>query len=141
MDWKSLKRFVPETIARRIPGNHPACPLNGRDVFRALASRKVIVMACNIRIPSVIPGIMRAATDLGAVVAFELAKSEGDLGGGYTGMTPEIFVSTILEYAKKTGFSVPFIIHGDHITVKNTSEKEIEGSRALIAAEIRNNFV
>jgi len=140
MDWKSLKRFVPETIARRIPGNHPACPLNGRDVFRALASRKVIVMACNIRIPSVIPGIMRAATDLGAVVAFELAKSEGDLGGGYTGMTPEIFVSTILEYAKKTGFSVPFIIHGDHITVKNTSEKEIEGSRALIAAEIEAGY-
>lgn len=140
MDWKSLKRYVPENIARRIPADHPACPLNGRDVFRALAARKVIVMACNIRIPSVIPGIMRAATGLGAVVAFELAKSEGDLAGGYTGMTPEIFVSTILDYAKKTGFSLPFVIHGDHITVKNSSEKEIEGSRALIAAEIEAGY-
>lgn len=82
MDWTSLKRFVPENVARRIPSDHPACPLNGRDVFRALADRKVIVMACNIRIPAVIPGIMRAATGLGAVVAFELAKSEGDLSGG-----------------------------------------------------------
>lgn len=140
MDWKSLKRFVPENVARRIPPNHPACPLNGRDVFRALADRKVIVMACNIRIPSVIPGIMRAATDLGAVVAFELAKSEGDLAGGYTGMTPDLFVSTILAYAEKTGFSLPFVIHGDHITVKNTSEQEIEGSRALIAAEIEAGY-
>jgi fructose-bisphosphate aldolase, class II len=140
MDWKPLKRFVPENIARRIPAGHPACPLNGRDVFRALADRKVIVMACNIRIPSVIPGIMRAAAELGAVIAFELAKSEGDLAGGYTGMTPEIFVSTILDYAKSTGFSVPFVIHGDHITVKNSSEKEIEGSRALIAAEIEAGY-
>jgi len=140
MDWKSLKRFVPENASRRIPGGHPACPLNGRDVFRALADRKVIVMACNIRIPAVIPGIMRAAAELGAVIAFELAKSEGDLAGGYTGMTPDIFVSTLLDYAEKTGFSLPFVIHGDHITVKNSSEKEIEGSRALIGAEIEAGY-
>ena len=79
MDWKPLRKFVPGNAARRIPAGNPACPLNGHDVFRALAPRKVIVMACNIRIPSVIPGIMRAAEELGAVVAFELAKSEGDL--------------------------------------------------------------
>ena len=140
MDWKPLRKFVPGNAARRIPAGNPACPLNGHDVFRALAPRKVIVMACNIRIPSVIPGIMRAAEELGAVVAFELAKSEGDLAGGYTGMTPEIFASTIFDCAKRTGFSLPFLIHGDHITVKNTSEKEVEGSRALIAAEIEAGY-
>ncbi len=140
MDSTALKRFVPENAARKIPAGNPACPLNGRDVFKALSPHKVIVMACNIRIPSVIPGIMKAASELGAVVAFELAKSEGDLAGGYTGMTPDIFVSTILSYAKQTGFDVPFVIHGDHITVKNSSEKEVEGARALIAAEIAAGY-
>ncbi|MFA5807330.1 MAG: class II D-tagatose-bisphosphate aldolase, non-catalytic subunit [bacterium] len=109
---------------------------NGRDVYRALAPHKTIVMACNIRIPLVLPGIMRAAKELDAVVAFELAKSEGDLKGGYTGMTPEIFVRTIVAAAKKAEFDTPFVIHGDHITVKNTTEAEVEGARALIAAEL-----
>ena len=137
---KPLKKFVPENAASKVPPDNPACPVNGRDVWRALAPHDVIVMACNIRIPSVIPGIMRAAAELDAIVAFELAKTEGNLDGGYTGMTPEIFVATILAYAEKAGFSVPFVIHGDHITVKNTSEKEIESSRALIGAEIAAGY-
>jgi len=140
MDWTALKKFVPPNAAGKIPPGHPACPLNGHDVFKALSPHKGIVMACNIRIPSVIPGIMRAANELGAVVAFELAKTEGNVDGGYTGMNPEIFVHTILSYAKKVGFSVPFVIHGDHITVKNTSSKEIDDARALIAAELAAGY-
>jgi len=135
-----LKKHVPPNAAAKIPKGHPACPLNGHDVFRALSPHKVIVMACNIRIPSVIPGIMRAAEELSSVVAFELAKSEGNLDGGYTGMNPEIFVSTILSYAEKTKFRVPFLIHGDHITVKNASDKEIGEARALIAAELAAGY-
>ncbi|HZW35717.1 MAG: class II fructose-bisphosphate aldolase [Deltaproteobacteria bacterium] len=140
MNWTALKKFVPPNAAARIPSGNPACPLNGRDVFKALSPHKVIVMACNIRIPLVIPGIMRAAEELGAVVAFELAKTEGNVDGGYTGMNPEGFVDTILAHAKKVNFSVPFLIHGDHITVKNSSSKEIEDARALIAAELAAGY-
>ena len=140
MDYKSLKRFIPENTMKAMPPGNPACPVNGRNVYKTLAPHKTIVMACNIRIPLVIPGIMRAARELDAVVAFELAKTEGDLKGGYTGMTPEIFVDTILKAAKATDFSLPFVIHGDHITVKNTTEGEIEGSRALIAAELAAGY-
>ena len=140
MNWSSLKKYVPANAKAKIPEGHPACPVNGRDVFKALSPHKVIVMACNIRIPSVIPGIMKAADELGAVVAFELAKTEGNVDGGYTGMNPEIFVSTILSYAKKVNFRLPFLIHGDHITVKNTSGKEIGEARALIAAELAAGY-
>jgi fructose-bisphosphate aldolase class II len=140
MNWTALKKFVPPNAAAKVPMGNPACPLNGRDVFRALSPHKVIVMACNIRIPSVIPGIMRAADELGAVVAFELAKTEGNVDGGYTGMNPGIFVDTIFSHAGNVGFSVPFLIHGDHITVKNTSPKEIEDARALIAAELSAGY-
>jgi fructose-bisphosphate aldolase, class II len=140
MNWTALKKFVPPNAAAGIPSGNPACPLNGHDVFKALSPHKVIVMACNIRIPLVIPGIMRAADELGAVVAFELAKTEGNVDGGYTGMNPEGFVDTILAHAKKVNFSVPFLIHGDHITVKNSSEKEIGDARALIAAELAAGY-
>ncbi len=140
MDWTALKKHVPPNAASRLTEGHPACPLNGRDVFRALSPHKVIVMACNIRIPAVIPGIMKAAEDLSAIVAFELAKSEGNVDGGYTGMTPEIFVSTILSYARRKDFTLPFLIHGDHITVKNPSGKEIAEARTLIAAELAAGY-
>jgi fructose-bisphosphate aldolase class II len=140
MKWTALKKFVPENAAARIPADNPACPMNGHEVYKALSSHKVIVMACNIRIPLVIPGIMRAARELSAIVAFELAKTEGNVDGGYTGMNPEIFVATILGYARKEGFELPFVIHGDHITVKNTTSKEIEDSRALIAAELAAGY-
>src|SRR3989337_3788661 len=121
MDYTAIKRFVPGNAAKEIPPGNPACPVNGRDVYRALASHKTIVMACNIRIPLVIPGIMRAARELDAVVAFELAKSEGALKGGYTGMNPEIFVRTLIAAAKKAEFDTPVVIHWDHITVNNTT--------------------
>ena len=75
MDWTVLKKFVPPNVAWKIPYDNPAIPLNGRDVYKAFSLHKGIVMACNIRIPSVIPGIMKAAQELNAVVAFELAKT------------------------------------------------------------------
>jgi fructose-bisphosphate aldolase class II len=140
MDDKSLKKFVPENAAKRIPPGNPACPVNGHDVYKTLSAHKTIVMACNIRIPLVIPGIMRAARELGSVVAFELAKTEGDLSGGYTGMTPEVFVDTIFRAAERENFRLPFIIHGDHITVKNTTDAEISAARALIAAELAAGY-
>jgi fructose-bisphosphate aldolase, class II len=140
MGYNSLKRFIPENALQAIPAGNPACPVNGHDVYQTLAAHKTIVMACNIRIPLVIPGIMRAARELDAVVAFELAKTEGDLKGGYTGLTPELFVETILKAAAATGFDLPFLIHGDHITVKNSTEAEIESSRALIAAELAAGY-
>jgi fructose-bisphosphate aldolase class II len=55
-------------------------------------------------------------------------------------MNPGIFVDTILSHAGKVNFSVPFLIHGDHITVKNTSPKEIDDARALIEAELSAGY-
>ncbi len=114
----------PEHVRDKLGNKSKVCLLNSHDIFRAIRDEKVIIMACNTRIKHVIPGIMRAAEELDAIVAFELAKSEGDLKGGYTGMTPDIFFDTVVGYAEKVGFSKPFFIHGDHITTKNTSMEE-----------------
>src|SRR3989304_1767841 len=109
----------PDYIKEKLGSKSRVCLLNSHDIFRAIRDEKVIIMACNTRIKHVIPGIMRAAQELDAIVAFELAKSEGNLKGGYTGMDPYIFFDVVTEYAERTGLTKPFFIHGDHVTTKS----------------------
>jgi fructose-bisphosphate aldolase, class II len=132
------KRF--DSIKRKLGANSKVCPLSSRDIFSAIRDQKMIMMACNIRIKHVVPGIMKAAQELDAIVGFELAKTEGNLDGGYTGQNPQAFFEMLVDYAEKTGYTMPFFIHGDHITVKSPSEKEIESARALIAAELEAGY-
>ncbi len=130
----------PEHIRDRLGSKSKVCLLNSHDIFRALKDEKVIVMACNTRIKHVIPGIMRAAEELDAVVALELAKTEGGVDGGYTGQTPQIFFQTAIEYAEATKFSKPFFIHGDHTTVKDTSPEAFQSAKEQIEAEIKAGY-
>ena len=136
---QALLDLRPPHAAGRLGGSR-ALLVNSRDVLQALKDRQVIVMACNTRIKHVIPGIMRAAEELDAVVAFELAKSECDVEPGYTGFVPKTFFEAVIEAADRTGLTRPFFIHGDHITIKDTSEKAVEAGRRLIAAEIEAGY-
>jgi len=137
---KSLLKLVPAGIREKLGTKSTVCLLNGKDVFTSLQHENVIVMACNTRIRHVVPGIMRAAEELDAVVAFELTRTEGGLDGGYTGQTPEIFFHTLIEYAERFGFSKPFIIHGDHITVRNTTAEELAEAEKLLLAQLSAGF-
>ncbi|MBW2085605.1 MAG: class II fructose-bisphosphate aldolase [Deltaproteobacteria bacterium] len=137
---ESLLAKRPLNVLDKLGPSSRVCLLNSRDILNVLREEKVIIMACNTRIRHAIPGIMRAAEELDAVVAFELAKSEGHIDGGYTGQTPQIYFETIVEYAEAGNFTRPFFIHGDHITVKNTSEEEIAAARALIKAELEAGY-
>jgi fructose-bisphosphate aldolase class II len=130
----------PENVKKKLGSASKACPLNSKDILSVIKDKHVILMACNTRIRHVVPGIMRAADELDAVVGFEMAKSEGHIDGGYTGQDPKTYFETIVGYAEELGFTKPFFIHGDHITVKNTSEEEIEAARQLIAAELENGY-
>lgn len=138
--YTKLLEFVPERVRKRLGSESRVCLLNGREVFDALRDDDLIVMACNPRITHVIPGIMKAAEEMDAVVAFELTKTEGGLDGGYTGQTPESFVTDILDYAERCNFTRPFIIHGDHITVTDTSAEQAEEAAALIAAQVEAGY-
>jgi fructose-bisphosphate aldolase class II len=136
---QALLDLRPPHALKRLGGSR-ALLLNSKDILRVLREERVIIMACNTRLKHVIPGIMRAAEELDAVVAFELAKSECDVEGGYTGFTPRTYVEAIVEAADRVGFSRPFFIHGDHITVKDTSDKTVESARRLINAEIEAGY-
>src|SRR3989338_4610663 len=136
MSTHNLLDFKPRHIRNKLGANSKVCLLSSRTILDALKDHELMVMACNIRIKHVVPGIMRAAQELDAVVAFEIAKSEGGLEGGYTGFTPQTFWDTIIGYAEEAGYTKPFFIHGDHITIKNQTPEEIESSRKLISSGV-----
>lgn len=137
---EKLLELVPEHIKGLLGTNSKVCLLSGLSVFSTLKNENLIVMACNARIKHAIPGIMRAAEELDAVVAFELTTTEGGLDGGYTGQTPELYASTIIEYASSCRFSKPFLIHADHITVQDTGDKERSEAARLIAAQLKAGY-
>ena len=130
----------PECIREKLGSKSKICLLNSHDIFRVLKDEQVIVMACNARIKHVVPGIMRAAEDLDAVVGLELAKTEGGVDGGYTGQTPQVFFQTAIEYAETTRLSKPFFIHGDHTTVKDSSPEAFQSAEEQIKAEIKAGY-
>jgi fructose-bisphosphate aldolase class II len=114
--------------------------LNGKDVYRALRDDAVIIMACNARIKWVIPGIMRAAEDLDAAICFEIAKTESDLDGGYTGMDPTEYWEAVVGYAEQVGLTRPLVIHRDHTTVKSTSTDAVEAARRLLHLSLEQGY-
>lgn len=132
--------MVPAKIRDKLGAESDVALLNGRDIFSAMRNEKLIIMGCNVRIRHVIPGIMQAAEELDAVVAFELTKTEGGLDGGYTGQTPEIFSDSVIECAECIKFTKPFLLHGDHVTIRSDSTEELEEAGKLIQRQIAAGF-
>ncbi len=115
-------------------------PIAGNKLFGALYNTEGLIMAANTRIVhGIAKGIFRAAKDLRAAVIFELAKSECDLKGGYTGLTPQEFSNAVCEIANDVGFGT-WALHADHITVKKGTEEELKGVKELIEAQIAAGY-
>ncbi len=111
-------------------------PVPGDVVFKALKGAPTIVMAANVRMPrGIARGIMRAARDSDSVIMFEIARSESDLSGGYTGMTPADYKDEILQAAHEADHDI-FVLHADHISIKKGDDEELESTRKLIKAQI-----
>ena len=136
MSIENAMKKRPKNTVRKLGKDNRLLILSGHTIFDILRDKKVIIMACNIRIRHVVPGIMRAADELDAIVGYELARTEGDLKGGYTGQTPYTFFEMITDYANRLDFKKPFFIHADHTAVKNTSEEELEIAGSIIKAAI-----
>ncbi|HNY04018.1 MAG TPA: class II D-tagatose-bisphosphate aldolase, non-catalytic subunit [Bacteroidales bacterium] len=82
----------------------PYGPISGSAILKGIAGHNAIVMAANVRIATVAEGIFRAAKDTDSVVFMELARSESDLKGGYTGMTPADFSARMRKAAEEVQF-------------------------------------
>ena len=106
--------------------------VNGKPVFDAAKEKNFIIAACNFRHPNSMEGVARAAKKLEAPYLIELARSEL----GYCGYTVQSYHDLAVEANERVGNPFPFVIHGDHITVKNTSDEEVGAARRLISEEI-----
>ncbi len=114
-------------------------PIPGSTIFRGISGQKTIIMAANTRIATVAKGIFKAAKDTDSAVFMELARSECDLKGGYTGLTPKDFSAKMREAAKAVQFDT-WALHADHITIKTGDSSEIDGTKQLIDAQISAGY-
>ncbi len=134
MNLNKLLERRPENVLKRLGKGSKVLLLSSKDIFNSIYDLNLSIIACNTRVKWVIPGIMRAAKELDAVVGFELARTECNLEGGYTGFTPYSFFETVIEFAEMEKFYLPFFIHADHTSVRNNSKEEIEYARKLLEA-------
>ncbi|MBD3261851.1 MAG: class II fructose-bisphosphate aldolase [Candidatus Altiarchaeales archaeon] len=111
-------------------------PVPGQDFVNALPDAGCIVMAANIRVTHSARGIMMAAQELDAAVMFEIAKSEI----GYTAQPPKEFADRIIKTAQELEFNQPYVIHGDHITIKENTPQAVSEGEQLIRDEIAAGF-
>ncbi len=115
-------------------------PLPGSLVFQALKDQSLIILAANPRINiGVLDGLFQAAKEMNSVIIFELAKSESDLKGGYTGLTPENFAKNVKEAAKNADHPW-YVLHADHLTIKKDTPDEIASVKELIRAQIKVGY-
>ncbi len=115
-------------------------PISGSVIFNALKAEKCIIMACNTRIiPGVTKGIFRSAKDLDSAILIELAKSECNLTGGYTGLTPAELSMRTYAAAGSVGLDI-WALHADHIGVTKGTVQELNSVKELIAAQIDAGF-
>jgi fructose-bisphosphate aldolase class II len=114
-------------------------PIPGSTILNNIAGRRMIIMATNTRITTVARGIFRAAKDTDSAVFMELARSECDLKGGYTGLTPDAFSERVRKAAVDTECDI-WALHADHITVKKGDSKEIDETKKLIDAQIEAGY-
>jgi fructose-bisphosphate aldolase class II len=115
-------------------------PIPGSKIFDALKDEKTIIMACNTRIvPGVVHGILRAAKDTDSAVLLEMARSECDLKGGYTGQTPKSYAETVMKIAEEVKCDV-WALHADHIGIKKGDKEDMDATKELVSSHIESGF-
>jgi fructose-bisphosphate aldolase class II len=114
--------------------------MSGKILFDRVRDRNTIIMAVNTRVTAgVVRGIFRAAKFMDSAVIFELARSESNLKGGYTGLLPGDFAKNTMEAANDIGFDA-WVLHADHITIKEGTLEELESTKKLIDNQIETGY-
>jgi len=120
--------------------SQPRNSLPGGVLFDALQPPREIVLAANPRATKeVVVGILQAAKDAEEIVIFELALSEMNLNGGYTGLTPHMFAERVRTAAEEVGW-YGYVLHADHLTVKRGTAEELDLVKREIDARIEAGF-
>ncbi len=120
--------------------------VNGKHIMRSAMKEGAhwVVMAVNMRHRVMIPGIVKASMELDAPVIYELAISESDMAGGYTGMNPEQFIRVVVEINEAMGNkgekASPFTVHRDHTTVQKMTRAAFDKADEIIRESIKAGY-
>ena len=115
-------------------------PLPGNVIFEALTPPREIILAANPRTTiEVVEGILKAAKDTENIVILELALSEMNLQGGYTGLTPKAFAERVRKAAENVSW-YGYVLHADHITVRKGTDDEIKRVKEEIKARVEAGY-
>ncbi len=118
----------------------PREPLPMNYLAQGVLGKGSIIAAINPRATEeVIRGILRAAKKTRSVVIMELALSEMDLSGGYTGYTPLKFAKRVRSAAEKEKWFA-YSLHADHVTVKKGTPEEMDKVKKEIVARVESGF-
>ncbi|MCS7125798.1 MAG: class II D-tagatose-bisphosphate aldolase, non-catalytic subunit [Aigarchaeota archaeon] len=118
----------------------PRSPIPGNILFNALTPPREIILAVNPRLTiEVIEGVLKAAKDTENIVILELALSEMNLKGGYTGLTPKTFAERVRKAAENVGW-FGYTLHADHVVVKKGTDEEIDNVKRELDARIDAGF-
>ena len=114
--------------------------LPGNKVFNALKDSECIILAANPRITTgVAKGIFRAAKELDAALIMELARTECNHKVGYTGLTPATLSQNLEKANSEVGHDV-WVLHADHIGIKEGTPEEIGDVKDMISAQIEAGY-
>lgn len=118
----------------------PRSPLPGNILFDGLTPPKEIILAVNPRATiELIEGVLKAAKDTGNIVILELAYSEMNLKGGYTGLTPKTFAERVRRAAENVGW-FGYTLHADHVVVRKGTDEDIDNVKKELDARIEAGF-
>ncbi len=133
----SLLVARPENFKKAFPSSK-VMHVNGRHIIRSAMKPggHWVAMAVNTRHEIAIPGIVKASMELDAPVFYELALSESDMGGGYTGMDPAAYIKTVVRINEEMGNTgekaTPFTLHRDHTTVQKVTRAAFDKADEVI---------
>ena len=114
----------------------PRKPLPGHILFDGLQPPREIVLAVNPRTSlEEVVGVLKAAKDTEQIVILELALSECDAKGGYSGLTPSTFAARVRRAADIVGW-YGYVLHADHVTIGRHTHRRTEEEISDVKREL-----
>ncbi len=135
----------PDNFKKAFPDSK-ALHVNGKHILKSAMKDGAhwVVMAVNMRHRIMIPGIVKASMELDAPIIYELALSESDMKGGYTGLDPMQFIKTVVEINEEMGNTgekaTPFTVHRDHTTVQKPTRAAFDKADEVIRKSIEAGY-
>ncbi|MBI5366557.1 MAG: class II fructose-bisphosphate aldolase, partial [Planctomycetes bacterium] len=138
--FERLLERRPENVRRLLARASRTCLVSPRELYPALAPRGFVLPCFAVGCRHALPGLLRAAAEVDAVIGIQAPPAECAVSGGLTGQTPKELANGLLEAAERLRFEPPLALHAEGVPVGAATPGEIEAARRSIEAFIHAGF-